>query len=67
MGSMKELLRLRDSGQLNEIQMQWFRSSKPSEELFDVSNDPHELRNIADNSVYKDKLIELRNECSRWM
>ena len=67
MGSMKELLRLRDSGQLNEIQMQWFRSSKPNEELFDVSNDPHELRNIADNSVYKDKLIELRNECSRWM
>ena len=67
MGSMKELLRLRDSGQLNEIQMQWFRSSKPNEELFDVSNDPHELRNIADNSAYKDKLIELRNECSRWM
>ena len=67
MNTMKELLRLRDLGQLNDIQSQWFRLSKPEEELFDIDNDPHELNNLADNSDYKAKLIEMRNECERWM
>ena len=64
---MKKLLRLNETGQLNDIQSQWFRLSKPEEELFDIDNDPHELNNLADNSDYKAKLIEMRNECERWM
>ena len=32
---MQELLRLRDAGQLNEIQAQWFRAQKAPEELLD--------------------------------
>ena len=65
--SMQELLRLRDEGKLNEIQMQWFRNSKPNEELFDCHADPYELNNLADNPVYKEKLIELRVEMDRWL
>ena len=67
MATMQELLRLRDSGGLNEAQAQWFRSSKPEEELFDTWSDPHELRNIAAEAAYADKLAELRGELERWM
>lgn len=67
MASMQELLRLRDAGELDEVQMQWFRQSKPEEELFDTWNDPHEIRNLADDPAYAEKLKELREECERWM
>ncbi|MDN5216967.1 sulfatase [Fulvivirgaceae bacterium BMA12] len=64
---MQELLRLRDSGGLNEAQGLWFRPTKAVEELFDTQSDPHELKNLADDPGYKDKLEELRQECDRWM
>jgi len=56
MATMQELLRLRDEGGLDEIQMKWFRTSKPLEELFDTENDPHELNNLAGDPGYTDKL-----------
>lgn len=65
--SMQELLRMRDQGQLNEIQMQWFRDSKPKEELFDCKTDPYELNNLAKDPAYKDKLNELSQEMDRWL
>ena len=37
--------------------MQWFRKSKPEEELFDTFSDPHELRNLAREPNFKKKLI----------
>ncbi len=67
MATMKELLRMRDDGTLNEIQMQWFRSTKPEEELFDTRTDPHEINNLAGDPAYAKKLVELREECERWM
>ena len=47
---------------LTEAQSQWFRESKPSEELFDTLSDPHELTNLALDPAYSDKLLELRTE-----
>ena len=67
MNTMKELIRLNKKGDLNHIQSQWFRLSKPEEELFDISSDPHELYNLAHDPNYRDKLIELRTECGKWM
>lgn len=64
---MQELLRMRDNGELNEFQAQWFRENKDPEELFDTWNDPYELHNLADDPIYKEKLEELRAECTRWM
>ncbi|MDO6518084.1 sulfatase/phosphatase domain-containing protein [Zobellia uliginosa] len=64
---MQELLRMRDNGELNENQAQWFRDKKEPEELFDTWNDPYELNNLAEDPEYKKKLEELRNECKRWM
>ncbi|MDH5597884.1 MAG: sulfatase, partial [Cyclobacteriaceae bacterium] len=65
--SMQQLLAGKEAGILNDYQEQWFRTSKPEEELFDTWNDPHELNNLANNPIYQDKLKELRVECERWM
>lgn len=64
---MQELLRLRDSDELNEIQAQWFRESKDEEELFDTLTDPYELNNLAGDPAYANKLGEMRSELNRWM
>ena len=64
---MQELLRLRDQDGLTEAQAQWFRESKPAEELFDTLADPHELTNLALDPAYNDKLLELRAELDRWL
>ena len=65
--SMQELLRLKEEGKLNDIQLQWFRDQKPREELFDCKTDPFELNNLADNPEYIDKLNELSAEMDRWL
>ncbi len=64
---MQELLRLRDQGELNEVQSLWFRPYKPEEELFDIVNDPHEIHNVANDPVYTDVLIELRAANDEWV
>jgi len=51
----------------NSIQMQWFRESKPTEELFDCKTDPHELNNLANQPEHQDKLQELKKEMKRWL
>ncbi len=67
MDLMQELLRMRDSGELDKYQSLWFRENKEDEELFDIENDPHELNNIANDPLYSEILSKLRDECSRWM
>ncbi len=53
-------------GQLDEQQALWFRKSKPTEELYDLNNDPYELNNLALDPQYKDKLEELRKVHKQW-
>ncbi|WP_395344428.1 sulfatase [Ningiella sp. W23] len=65
--TMRELLRLRDEGKLTQAQAQWFRATKPEEELFDTIEDPHELNNLADNPKYAQVLSTLREENIRWL
>ncbi len=65
--TMQELLRMRDAGTLDSIQMQWFRKTKAPEELYDCVNDPHELHNLVNDSKYSDKLKVLQNEMDRWI
>jgi hypothetical protein len=65
--SMKEILRLRDEGKLNEKQMYWFRKSKPKEELFDTKTDPNEYLNLVNNPKYQAKLVELRKKHQEWL
>ena len=67
MASMRELLRLRDEGGLDELQSRWFRDQKPLEELFDTQADPHELHNLADDPIHAQQLRKMRAALDRWM
>lgn len=62
-----EMIKLRDEGKLTGLQMHWFRSNKPTEELFDLKNDPFEVNNIADDPKYASKLKELREQHEAWV
>lgn len=64
---MRELHRLEQAGELTDVQAQWFRKTKPKEELFDVENDPHEINDLANDDAFQEKLAELRAECDRWV
>jgi len=63
---MKEILKLKEDGKLNKDQMAWFEP-KPTEELYDVENDPFELHNLADDSKYKMKLDEFKSALQTWI
>ncbi|MCP9755511.1 sulfatase [Lacihabitans sp. CCS-44] len=64
---MSELIQLRDQGKLSGLQMHWFRSNKPQEELFDTSVDPFETNNLAERPEFKTKLLELRAMHEQWL
>ena len=40
--------------------------TKEVEELYDLQEDPYEVKNVAMNPEYVDKLVELRNALSAW-
>ena len=66
MAAMQELLRLRDNEGLSADQAQWFRASKPREELFDTKHDPHELVNLAGDPAYAEEQAELSTALDAW-
>lgn len=65
--SMQAILKLKEAGKLNEIQMQWFRATKPQEELYDCESDPHQFRNLVEMPEYQAKLKELRKVYDQWI
>jgi N-sulfoglucosamine sulfohydrolase len=66
-GMMKEILLLKERGELNSIQMKWFAPTKPAEEFYDLSNDPYELNNLAADPKQQAILNRFRKEMDRWL
>ena len=64
---MPHLLKLKEAGKLNAAQMDWFKPSKPDEELFDTQIDPYEMKNLANIPQYANKLKELRAKHMHWL
>jgi arylsulfatase A-like enzyme len=54
-------------GKLNAIQKQLFAAERPPEELYDLEADPHEVKNLAGISRYKQTLLEMRTRLKKWM
>lgn len=54
------MMTLKEKGKLNEAQLACFKLPRPKEELYDILLDPFELRNLALDPQYKNKLAELR-------
>ncbi len=63
----KELRRLAAEGQLPEG-CRWFTlPEKPVEELYDMVQDPHSLRNLATDPAHVERLERLRTVQSQWI
>jgi hypothetical protein len=67
MPTMQEMRRLNAEGKLKGPQKQYFEETKPVEELYDTLNDPHEVRNLADNPKYKSVLERMRRVHKEWV
>ncbi|MCA8991692.1 MAG: sulfatase-like hydrolase/transferase [Planctomycetaceae bacterium] len=55
-----------DAGKLTEEQSHFWRQ-KPTEELYDLENDPDEVHNLADSSEHHAVLAELREAHRNWV
>ena len=57
----KEWYTLFQDGKLNDIQSQFFKPKSP-ESLYNIEEDPHETKNLANDIAYNDVLIAMRED-----
>jgi N-sulfoglucosamine sulfohydrolase len=67
MAAMQDILHMRDEGRLDGVPSQWFRPTKPAEELYDADADPHEVRSLADDPRLRPHLERLRGALDGWL
>ena len=51
---------------LTPVQLLFMAPEKPPEELYDLENDPYEVRNLAGSPSHQDVLARLRQALERW-
>ena len=49
----KTIRKLKEQGNLNSVQERFLSDFRPSEELYDIVNDPFELKNLASEKEYE--------------
>jgi hypothetical protein len=64
--SMREILRMKDAGQLSNTAMRWFEPKGTKEELYDVVADPHQLHDLAHDPKYAEILDHFRSAYQKW-
>jgi len=65
--TMKEIRRVAKAGKLSGAAKLFMVPAKPTEELYDLETDPHEIHNLAAEREHADKLKELRTAHSDWV
>lgn len=55
-----------EKSRLNDVQRRFFES-KPAEELYRISDDPHTVNNLANDPAYEEALEHLRAANTDWM
>jgi N-sulfoglucosamine sulfohydrolase len=64
---MQEWLKLQAEGALTGPSALWMRKARPSEELYDVRRDPHQIDNLASAPAHRGALERMRTAVSSWM
>jgi uncharacterized sulfatase len=67
MPTMQEWRRLAAEGRLEGPARIFFEPTKPKEELYDTTADPHEINNLADSSAHLEVLERMRTVLEKWM
>jgi len=67
MPTMQEWRRLHAEGKLTGPAADWFRKTKPVEELYDTETDPYEINNLAADPRFVVTLKRLRSRLEGWM
>lgn len=65
--TMREIRRVHAEGELPEAARQFMAERKPPEELYDLDNDPHEIRNLARSPGHRRILHRMRQTHRRWV
>lgn len=63
----RELRRMMAAEEMNATQAIFFGEEKPMEELYDLANDPHEVRNLAADPKFAEVLEDHRRILARWI
>ena len=63
----KAFRKMMAEGKMNKDQLIFFGDKKPSEELYDLKNDPHELNNLANDPNFKRELQKHRDVLLGWI
>ena len=63
----KRFRALMAAGEMNSVQQLFFGEEKPAEELYDLSSDPHEIHNLANDPQYADQLRQHQDMLSEWI
>ena len=64
---MQEWLRLQAERALSGTAALWMRTSRPAEELYDTTSDPHQIRNLAGERAHRQTLERMRDALTEWM
>lgn len=67
MPTMRVWQQLADAGRLDGPAALFMAPGKPTEELYDVENDPHEVHNLAGSPEHQEILARMRQACRDWM
>ena len=63
---MQELIRLHEASELEGAAAALFQPTKPEEELYDVTRDPHEILNLAEVPAKAEVVMEMRDALLQW-
>ncbi|WDE97312.1 sulfatase [Lentisphaera profundi] len=64
---MLKLRELDKLGELNDVHKLLTAKTRPPEELYDLSLDPFEINNLANDKAYGSKLMDFRSILSKWI
>lgn len=62
-----DLKRLHDEGKLTEYQAEHWYGVRPTEELYDLATDPHQIHNLAGDDSFNAELVRHRGILDRWI